>query len=62
MVKFVALQNAKVSDSKESNRHNVGLDIGLNDGLEKEIIMMISKNPKLTMAEITKKQNAPCIV
>lgn len=53
MVKFAALQSAKIPDSKVPNRYDVGLD----DGLEKEIIMMISKKPKLTMAEIAKKQN-----
>lgn len=53
MVKFTALQSAKVPDSKAPNRHNGALDVGL----EKEIIKMILENPKLTMAEIAEKQN-----
>ncbi|MDO5563842.1 MAG: ATP-binding protein [Eubacteriales bacterium] len=57
MVKFSALQSAKVPDSKTPNRHDGGLDVGLGDGLEKEIIRMVSENPKLTMAEIAEKLN-----
>ncbi|MDD4370574.1 MAG: ATP-binding protein [Anaerostipes sp.] len=53
MVKFSALQSAKVPDSKMPNRHDVGLDVGL----EKEIIRMISENPKHTMAEIAETLN-----
>lgn len=57
MVKFSALQSAKVPDPKALNRHNGGLDVGLGDGLKEEIIRMLSENPKLTMAEIAEKLN-----
>lgn len=46
MVKFSALQSAIVIENKEQK----GKDIGL----EREIIVIISKNPKLTMIEIAK--------
>ncbi len=48
MVKFTALQSAKVLDFNAPNRHD--------DGLEKEIIRMVLENPKITMAEIAEKE------
>lgn len=57
MVKFSALQSAKVADSKVPNRHGDGLGVGLDGGLEKEIIKMIYGNPKITMGEIAEELN-----
>ena len=53
MVKFKALQSAKVTESKTPNRH----DDGLNVGLENKILEFIRENPKITMLEIAQKVN-----
>jgi ATP-dependent DNA helicase RecG len=53
MVKFHALQSAKVSDSKAPNRHDDGLNDGLEVGIENKVLSIIESNPKVTMAEIS---------
>ena len=53
MVKLKALQSAKVTESKTPNRH----DDGLNVGLENKILEFIRENPKITMLEIAQKVN-----
>ena len=57
MVRFSALQSAKVADPNVPNRHGDGLGVGLGVGLEKEIIKMIYGNPKITMGEIAEELN-----
>ena len=57
MVKFHALQSAKVSDSKAPNRHNDGMNVGLDVGLEKKILAIMENDPSATMGAISEKLN-----
>lgn len=54
IVKFTALDNAKISELKTPNRHD---EDGLEDGLEKKIINFISHNPRITMVEMANALN-----
>ena len=55
---FPALQSALVTEggisNRHPNRHDVGLD-GLDDGLENEIIKLITLDPIITMTALAKK-------
>ena len=51
------LQNELVDHPKSPNRHNVGLDVGLNVGIAGRILELLIDNPKITMAEIAEKLN-----
>lgn len=53
MVKFNALQSTKVTEIKTPNRH----DDGLNVGLENKTLEFISENPQITMLEIAQRLN-----
>lgn len=53
MVKFSALPMSKETNVTSLNRHDVGLDVGL----EKEVISIISQNSQITMAIIAKELN-----
>ena len=57
MVKFNALQSAKVTESKDQNRHFSGLDVGLNVGLDEKVLLLIMNDPNATMLEIANKLN-----
>lgn len=57
MVKFTALQSAKVAEPKASNRQDDGLDDGLDVGMGNKVLELISENPKITMTEIAQKLN-----
>lgn len=57
MVKFHALQSAKVPDSKMPNRHNDGINVGLDVGLEKKILTIMGEDSSVTMGAISDKLN-----
>lgn len=57
MVKFHALQDAQVADSKAPNRHNDGINVGLEVGLEKKILAIMEDDPSATMGIISDKLN-----
>lgn len=57
MVKFHALQSAKVSDSKMPNRHNDGINVGLDVGLEKKILAIMEDDSSVAMGVISDKLN-----
>lgn len=57
MVKFLALQSAKIPDFKSPNRQNGGLDGGLDAVLENKILVVIQQNPEATQKEISQKTN-----
>lgn len=57
MVKFHALQSAKVPDSKMQNRHNDGINVGLDVGLEKKILTIMEEDSSVTMGDISDKLN-----
>lgn len=51
-VKFVATERSRIAHSKTPNRHESGLEVGLDAGLEKKVMELIAQNAKVTMAEI----------
>lgn len=53
MVRFAALASAIVRDSKVPNRHDGGLNDGLEVGIENKVLRIIGSNPNVTMAEIS---------
>jgi len=56
-VKFTALERARISVLEDPKHRNVGLEGGLEVGLEKDILKIISANPSSTMAEIADELN-----
>ena len=57
IVKFHALQSVKVPDSKMPNRHNDGINDGLDVGLEKKILTIMEEDSSVTMGAISDKLN-----
>lgn len=57
MVKFLALQSAKIPDLKSPNRQNGDLDGGLDAVLENKILVIIQQNPEATQKEISQETN-----
>ena len=57
MVKFAALQSAKVTESATPNRHNDGLSVGLDVGIENEVLRIIESEPGVTMGTIAENLN-----
>ena len=57
MVKFNALQSAKVEEFKTPNRQSVGLNVGLSVGLDEKVILLITNDPSITMRDIAKELN-----
>jgi ATP-dependent DNA helicase RecG len=53
MVKFHALQSAKVPESKTPNRHNVGLEVGL----ENKILAAMAEDSSVTISTISAQLN-----
>lgn len=56
-VKFVATERSHIALSKTPNRHESGLEVGLDAGLEKKVMDLIARNAKVTMAEIAETLN-----
>ncbi len=54
MVKFHALQSAKVPDSKVPKHQNEALDEALNEALEKKLKIILKDNPNITQEDIVK--------
>jgi ATP-dependent DNA helicase RecG len=57
MVKFHALQSAKVPESKTPNRHNGGINVGLEVGLENKILAAMAEDSSVTMSTISAQLN-----
>lgn len=57
MVKFHALQSSKVPDSKMPNRHNDDINVDLDVGLEKKILIIMEEDSSVTMGAISDKLN-----
>ena len=53
MVKFKALQSAKVNETEMPNRQDVGLGVGL----ETEIIKIVSMEPEITLLKVSEELN-----
>ena len=49
------LQNELVDHPKSPNRHNVGLDVGLDVGIANKILELVVANPKITIAEMAER-------
>jgi len=56
-VHFKAPHSPLVSHPKSPNRHNVGLDVGLDVGIAGRILELLIDNPKITMAEMAERLN-----
>jgi len=56
-VHFKALQGALIAHPKSQNRHDGGLDVGLDVGIAGRILELLIDNPKITMAEMAEKLN-----
>ena len=54
MVKFYALQSAKVSDSKVPKHQNEALGEALDEALKKRIIKILKENPDISQRDIAK--------
>ncbi len=54
MVRFHALQSAKVPDSKVPKHQNEALDEALNEALEKKLKIILKDNPNITQEDIVK--------
>ena len=59
MVKFTALQSAKVPDSKTTNRQNCGLNGGLESTMHLQVIETIRSNPHITQKDLVSETNIP---
>lgn len=59
MVKFTALQSAKVPDSKTPNRHFGGLDGGLESAMHLQVIEKIKSNPHIAQKDLASETHIP---
>ena len=56
-VHFKALQGALIAHPKSQNRHDGGLDVGLDVGIAGRILELLIDNPKITMAKMAERLN-----
>ncbi len=54
-VHFKALQSALIAHPKSPNRHDGGLNVGLDVGIAYKILELVVANPKITMVEMAER-------
>ena len=55
MLKFTALESALIDRPKAPNRHDGGIDVGLEVGLADKILRLMETDPTMTMAVMAEK-------